>query len=132
MSDAAARFGYPVVDLPPEVVSSSEATVRFLVGQLVQSGRLRREDADRVVCAVLHREASGLTGIGRGVALPHSKSEFVSEVVGIVGRSAVPVSWPGAMDAEPVRVICLLVTPTAEPGECLRALQDAVRQVEGE
>jgi mannitol/fructose-specific phosphotransferase system IIA component (Ntr-type) len=132
MSDSASSFSYPVVDLPPSVVSSPEAVVRFLVGQLVQSGRLRPENADRVVCQVLHRESVGSTAIGGGFALPHSKSDFVSEVLGVVGRSAVPVQWPGATDDKPVHVICLLVTPAFEPAAALRALENVSRQMRGQ
>jgi nitrogen PTS system EIIA component len=129
VSDAAGRFGYPVVDLPPSVASSREATVRFLVERLVDSGRLQPENADRVVCQVLHRESLGSTGIGRGFALPHSKSDLVREVLGIVGRSVEPVTWPGAVDEEPVRVVCLLVTPALEPHASMRALEAVVRQI---
>jgi nitrogen PTS system EIIA component len=103
--------------------------VKFLVGKLVQAERLRPEDADRVVCQVLHRKSLGSTGLGRGFALPHSKSDVVGEVLGIVGRSAVPVTWPGAVDSQPVHVVCLLVTPTSEPSASLRALEAVVRRV---
>jgi mannitol/fructose-specific phosphotransferase system IIA component (Ntr-type) len=132
VSDVAGRFGYPVVDLPSAAASSPKAAVTFLVGQLAQSGRLQQEDADRVVCQVLNRESLGSTAIGRGVALPHSKSDAVDQVLGVVGRSAVPVPWPGAWDDEPVRVVCLLVTPAAEPGASMQALTAAARQVAGE
>jgi nitrogen PTS system EIIA component len=101
--------------------------VRFLVGQLVHSGRLQAKDADRVVCQVLHRELLGSTGVGRGFALPHSKSDVVGELLGVAGRSAVPVHWPGAIDAAPVRVVYLLVTPAAEPHASLRALEVVAR-----
>lgn len=132
MSDGAGRFGHPVVDLPPSVVPSPEAIVKFLVSQLVQSRRLRPEHADRVVCQVLHRESLGSTNIGRGFAIPHSKSDVVGEVLGIVGHSAVPVTWTGGMDAEAVRVVCLLVAPTFEPGTFLRALETLSRQMRSE
>ena len=106
--------------------------MQFLVGRLVQSGRLPPGNADRVVCQVLRRESLGSTGVGRGFALPHSESDVVGEVLGVVGRSAVPVTWPGAVDAEPVRTVCLLVTPAFDPGASMRALEAVVRQIRGE
>ncbi len=132
MSGAEDRFGYPVVVLPPSAASSPQAVVKFLVGELVRSGRLKPESAERVTCQVLHRESLGSTGVGRGVAMPHSKSDVVGDVLGIVGRSAAPVTWPGAVDQEPVRVVCLLVTPAAAPGAALRALEAAARQLRNE
>jgi mannitol/fructose-specific phosphotransferase system IIA component (Ntr-type) len=129
--DGADHFGYPVIDLPQSACSSPEAAVKFLVGQLVESGRLRPENANRVACQVLYRESLGSTAIGRGFALPHAKSDVVGEVLGIVGRSTAPVKWPGGLDAETVRVVCLLVTPTSEPGTSLRALEVVSRRMRG-
>ena len=131
MSGTPESFGYPVVDLPPSATSSPEATVRFLVSQLVQSGRLKAEHVDRVCCQVLHRESLGSTAVGGGVALPHSKSDVVGEVLGIVGRAAEPLGWPGAADAKPVWAVCLLVTPTSEPGASLCALEALARRARG-
>jgi mannitol/fructose-specific phosphotransferase system IIA component (Ntr-type) len=122
-------FAYPLVELPPSAVASPEAAVKFLVNELVRLGRLRPENAARVTSQVVHRESLGSTGVGRGVALPHSKSNEVGEVLGVVGRSAVPVPWPGAMDEEPVRVVCLLITPASEPDASFRALEAAARQL---
>jgi mannitol/fructose-specific phosphotransferase system IIA component (Ntr-type) len=129
--DAASDFGYPVVDLPPNVVSSPDAVVKFLVGQFVEAGHLHSNVADRVICQVLHRESLGSTAVGHGFALPHSKSDVVEEVLGVVGRSSVPVTWPGPVDADPVLVICLLVTPASKPGESFRALEVVARQMNG-
>jgi hypothetical protein len=41
------------------------------------------------------------------VALPHSKSDVISDVLGLVGHSAEGIPWPGALDGEPVRFICI-------------------------
>ena len=131
MFDAADRFGFPIVDLPLSAVLSPDATVKFLVGQLVLSGRLRPENAERVICQVLHRESLGSTGVGGGFALPHSKSDVVGEVLGIIGKSAVPVAWPGTVDEQPVQMVCLLVTPVMEPRASMRALEAVARQIRG-
>jgi nitrogen PTS system EIIA component len=131
VADAADAFGFPVVDIPPSAASSPDDAVRFLIGHLVHSGRLLAEHAERVVRQVLHRESLGSTGIGRGLALPHCKSDVVSEVLGVVGRAVTSVTWPGAADVEPVRLVCLLVTPASDPQGSMRALEAMVRQVRG-
>ena len=124
-------FGFPVVDLPASATSCPEAAIKFLVGQLVESGRLPAQEADRVTGQILHRELQGSTAVGQGIALPHSKSDVVGEVLGIVGKSAAPVTWPDALDKEPVRVICLLVTPALDPAGSLRALETVARKIRG-
>src|SRR4051812_4001898 len=98
MAGAPDGLNFPVVDLPASATSSPGAAVRFLVGELVRAGRVRPEHAERVACQVLYRESLGSTAIGCGVAIPHSKSDVVEEVLGIIGRSAAPVAWPVSLD----------------------------------
>ncbi len=131
MSDPADHLGISVVDLPPSAESSPEAAVRYLVSHLVQSGLLRPEQADGVVSQVLRRESLGSTNIGRGIAVPHSTSD-VGQVLGVVGRAAKPVPWPGLAGSAPVRLVCLLVTPASDPGTSLRALVALSRRLRGD
>jgi mannitol/fructose-specific phosphotransferase system IIA component (Ntr-type) len=123
------QFNFPVVDLPPSASSSPGAVIHFLIGKLVESGEIRPEHASRVACQILHREALGSTGIGHGVAIPHYKSDAVDRVVGLVGRSLSGVHWPGGFDAQPVHVVCLLVTPVSDPARSLGALKTLVAQL---
>ena len=131
MTNSPELFGYPAVDLPPSATESPEAAIKYLVDQLAQSGRLRPADAGRVCGELLHRESLGSTAIGGGLALPHSKSDAVSDVSGVVGRAAEPIRWPRGPGEEAVRLVCLLVTPTSDPGTFLRAMEDLSRRVRG-
>ncbi len=129
MSGDLERLGFPVVEIPATSGSTAEDVVRFLVGHLVQSGRLAAEHAERVAGQVLHRESLGSTSLGRGIALPHAKSDVVAEVLGAAGRLAQPLTWPGALDDVPVRLVILLVTPASDPGTCARALGEVLRRL---
>jgi nitrogen PTS system EIIA component len=124
-----ADFTFPTVDLPPAVARSPDAIVRFLVEQLVQAGKVPPALAERALQQVMRRESQGSTGIGRCVALPHSKTDAINEVVGIYGRSDNPIDWPGAVDGLPVHVVCLLLTPSSEPTISFRALEAVTRQL---
>jgi len=42
-------------------------------------------DRDKVLDAVLLREEIMSTGIGHGIAIPHGKSEYVTELGGVLG-----------------------------------------------
>jgi len=116
-------LGYPVIDLPKSVVSTTESVIRFMIGQLAEQGRISREHATRAICQVVTRESQGATAVGRGVAMPHSKSE-VEGVIGLVGRSTLPLPWH-APDGVSVREVWLLLTPAGQPRQCLQAFQDA-------
>lgn len=108
---------FPAVALPP-AADRPEAAVEFLVGELVRAGRLPDGAAAEVVRRVWQRERLGSTAIGQGVAIPHAQTDLVCGSVGVIGRCPKPLDWPGALDSEPVRVVCLVLAP---PGPGLAA-----------
>jgi mannitol/fructose-specific phosphotransferase system IIA component (Ntr-type) len=61
--------------------------------------------------------------------MPHSKSE-VKGVIGLFGRSQIPLPWQG-LDGVPVREVCLLLTPVDQPREAMQALQETVAILKG-
>jgi mannitol/fructose-specific phosphotransferase system IIA component (Ntr-type) len=129
MFDEDDPLSFRVVDLPPSAATSSENAIKFLVGNLAEAGQSPVERVDRIACQILHRESLGSTAIGRGTALPHSKCDDVEKVQGIVGRSAIPINWPGSLDAAPVLYIYLVVTPASDPAASLRALEAVSRKI---
>jgi PTS system nitrogen regulatory IIA component len=131
MAQSWENLGFPTVDLLLSALASPEAAVRFLVRSLAQAGRITPYHAERAICQVLHRERLGSTDLGDGIALPHSKSDVVDHVVGIIGKSLEGVTWYGDAGDVPVRVVCLLLTPVSKPGESLRALERLSRQLRG-
>jgi mannitol/fructose-specific phosphotransferase system IIA component (Ntr-type) len=124
---ATTEFGYPAVDVPPSA-ATPEAVVRFLVGELAMTCGVAAEQIDDVVRRVMQRETLGTTGIGGGVALPHTRSDAILDRGILVGRLAAPMDWH-AIDGEPVRFVCLLLAPPAQPGEYLRAMETLVRNI---
>ena len=57
-----------------------EAVIRELVGNLVEAGQINKNDAGGIVDAILKREELGSTGIGRGIAVPHTKHPSVDKI----------------------------------------------------
>jgi mannitol/fructose-specific phosphotransferase system IIA component (Ntr-type) len=117
------RLGYPVIDLPESVAVSTESVIRYMIGHLVEQGRISREHAARAACQVVTRENQGSSALGRGAAMPHSKSE-VAGVVGLIGRSQRPLPWQ-ASDGVAVHEVRLLLTPVDKPREAMQALKNA-------
>ena len=125
-------LGFPVIDLPPTALASPDAAVRFLVEELARIGHLRQQDVHLVTCQILHREKASSTALGRGVALPHSKSDVVNGVLGVVGTAPNGVAWPNRINSIPIRVVCLLITPAAKPSESFRALVTVSKRLHGD
>lgn len=71
-------------------------------------GRPEVVDLAAVRTAVLRREKSMSTGVGKGLALPHAKTNAVSRTVAAMAVTAAPVPFE-AIDDLPVRLVFLLV-----------------------
>ena len=63
------------------------------------------------------------------MAMPHPKSE-VASVIGLIGRSRMPLPWQ-TPDGVPVREVCLLLTPVGQPREAMQALRETVAVLSG-
>ena len=79
-----------------------------------------------MTAAVLRREQLGSTGIGHGVAIPHSRHRDVPNLVGTVAISRGGLAFD-SIDGEPVHVLVLLISPQDRPGDHLRALECVVQ-----
>jgi PTS system fructose-specific IIA component/PTS system nitrogen regulatory IIA component len=102
--------------------TGKEAAIRELVGTLRREKRIAEEDAPDIVEALLRREELGSTGIGRGIAVPHTKNERVRTMVGAFGRSSTGIEFH-AIDGQPVHCIFLLLSPKDAPREHMDALR---------
>ena len=98
-----------------------------MVDGLHAAGQFLDTDLDDIVRAVLRREQLGTTGIGRGIAIPHSRHAAVGQLIGTLGAvQGRGVPFDG-IDGEPVHVLVLLISPQDRPGDHLRALENVVQ-----
>ncbi|PQO35752.1 PTS fructose transporter subunit IIA [Blastopirellula marina] len=115
--------------IKPELESKDkEAVIRELAASLVASGDIMEDSAESIIKAILKREELGSTGIGRGIAVPHTKHPSVEKLVGTVGVSSEGVDF-NSLDGESVHLFFLLVSPPDRPGDHLRALENISRQL---
>lgn len=110
---------------------SKEGVIREMVQALVDAGKIASGDQESIVKAIMKREDLGSTGIGRGVAVPHTKHPSVSRLVGTVAVSPVGIDFE-SLDGDPVQLFFLLVSPPDRPGDHLRALENISRQLRDE
>ena len=108
--------------------SSKEGVIREMAQALVDAGRIAAGDLESIVKAIMKREDLGSTGIGRGVAVPHTKHPSVSRLVGTVAVSPGGIDFE-SLDGDPVQLFFLLVSPPDRPGDHLRALENISRQL---
>lgn len=65
-------------------------------------------DKEKVRSAILEREKIMSTGVGSGFAIPHGKTDAVSDIVGAFAVTAQPIDYK-SLDEQPVRIVFLLV-----------------------
>jgi PTS system fructose-specific IIA component/PTS system nitrogen regulatory IIA component len=109
-------------------VDTKEAVIRAMVQSLVDAGKVSTEDYESIIKAILKREELGSTGIGRGVAVPHTKHPSAKKLIGAVAVSAEGVDFD-SLDGEKVYLFFLLISPPDRPGDHLRALENVSRQL---
>lgn len=78
-------------------------------------------DKKSIVKALVERESLGSTGIGQGIAIPHAKTERLTELIAVLGISRKGVNFD-ALDGEAVYIFFLLVAPKDSAGPHLKAL----------
>jgi nitrogen PTS system EIIA component len=110
------------------VAEGKDDAIRELVAGLVASQDIAEGDQESIIKAIMKREELGSTGIGRGVAVPHTKHPSVDRLIGTVGVSAEGVDF-NSLDGEKVQLFFLLISPPDRPGDHLRALENISRQL---
>ena len=97
-----------------EDFASRDEALSFVSNQAVKAGIAN--DADAVMNAFLAREAEGTTGMMEGFAIPHAKSDAISEAAVIVVKDESGVTGWDTMDGAPVNVAIALLIPGAQAG----------------
>jgi len=91
-----------------------------IVEALVASGRVPEKHKDALLMALLKRESLGATSIGNHVAIPHVKTDLVTEFVGAIALSKKGIDF--APGEPPVHVIILFLSPQRAVSGHLRLL----------
>lgn len=92
-----------------------------LVDFLTELGDIPKDCYESILNALEAREAQVSTGIGSGVAIPHTFSDTMEEVVAVFGRSRNGIDFE-ALDNAPVHFIILFIVPRKDYHLHLRTL----------
>ena len=108
--------------------TDKEGVIREMVQSLLDADGIPKDDFDGIVKSIIKREELGSTGIGRGIAVPHTKHPSVERLVGTIAVSHSGIDFD-SLDCEKVHLFFLLISPPDRPGEHLRALEHITRQL---
>ncbi|AQT41615.1 PTS IIA-like nitrogen-regulatory protein PtsN [Bartonella apihabitans] len=113
---------------PEAVIPALKANSKKQVLQIMaeKAASLTGLDERTVLDTVLQREKLGSTGVGNGIAIPHSKLANIDHIVGVFARLETPVDFE-ALDDEPVDLVFLLLVPESAGADHLKALSRIAR-----
>jgi len=115
----------PFLDLLPaervrtDLVANDKAALIARLADLLAG----EDDATVVQAALDAREQLGSTGLGHGVAIPHGRSEAVTEARAAFVRLARPIDF-GADDGQPVDLVAALIVPEHFTDQHLKLLAE--------
>jgi PTS system nitrogen regulatory IIA component len=75
----------------------------------------------RIFESLNERERLGSTGIGQGIAIPHSRMADIKGIVGVFARLESPIDYD-AVDKQPVDLVFMLLAPEGAGADHLKAL----------
>jgi PTS system fructose-specific IIC component/PTS system nitrogen regulatory IIA component len=85
-----------------------------------------RED---ILNAIRIRELKMSTGIKKGIAVPHGKTNAVKKLRGVLGISQKGVQYD-SLDGEPVYLLFMIISPMEDSGNHLRLLKHLAELME--
>ncbi|HTZ11175.1 MAG TPA: PTS sugar transporter subunit IIA [Candidatus Margulisiibacteriota bacterium] len=101
--------------------TKKEDVIKELVDVLMNTGDIEKRHRNKLIEALMAREALGSTAIGQGIAIPHAKSDCVDKLIAAFGLSKKGVDFD-SLDGEPAYIFFLLVAPQDSAGPHLKAL----------
>ena len=86
---------------------------------LRQNNTIKNDQA--LYANLVEREKLGSTGIGENVAIPHGKSDELTQIIIAFARSLSGIDFE-SLDQKPVHFVCMVIAPAHSTGLHLKAL----------
>lgn len=107
---------------------NKNAVIRELYDNLKKTDLIK--DEEKGISDIFAREEMGSTGIGKGVALPHAKTEAVDELIITFGISRNGITYD-SLDNEKVNIFFMFLCPKDKTQEYLKVLARISRLIKG-
>lgn len=108
---------------------NKEEVLKELSHIIAKSDKIEQKDV--IYKALLEREALGSTGIGKGVAIPHAKTEGAKDLTIAFGISKEGVDFK-SLDREKVKIFFVFASPMRESKKYLKVLARISRLIREE
>jgi nitrogen PTS system EIIA component len=93
--------------------------IKEMTERLKQNDSIKNDQA--LYATLMEREKLGSTGIGENVAIPHGKSDELTQIITVFARSLSGIDFE-SLDQKPVHFVCMVIAPAHSTGQHLKAL----------
>ena len=104
----------------PDLLGDSKVKVIKEMTQCLKKNNFIKND-QALFETLMEREKLGSTGIGENVAIPHGKSDEVTQIITVLARSKKGVEFE-SLDQKPVHFVCMVIAPAHSTGQHLKVL----------
>ncbi len=108
---------------------SKQEIIENLLDILVKTGKVK--DRAQALEALLEREAKMSTGLQQGIAIPHGKTDAVTELLACVGIVKNGMDFK-ALDGIPSKIFIMTLSPLTRSGPHVQFLADISRVLTSE
>jgi len=111
---------------PPELIKigleaeDKDEVFEEMVDQFCQAAKVNSRD--EILEALHERESKMSTGIHKGIAVPHGKTNAIENIRGVLGISRKGIDYD-ALDGQPVYILFMLLAPQKDSEVHLRLLK---------
>ena len=101
---------YELLDLKNTLTEFKSENKDDVINELVDllKGDERVINLEDIRKCVFEREEKMSTGVGKGFAIPHGKTNSVTDIVAAFGKSETPIEY-NSLDGEPVHLVFLMI-----------------------
>jgi len=101
---------YDLLDVKNILTEFKSEDKNDVINELVDllKGDERVTDLEEIRKCVFEREEKMSTGVGKGFAIPHGKTNSVTDILAAFGKSKTPIDY-NSLDGEPVHLVFLLI-----------------------
>jgi PTS system fructose-specific IIA component/PTS system nitrogen regulatory IIA component len=101
--------------------NTRDEALKETLTKVQENGGLQEGSFNDIFDKLVEREELGSTGVGNGIAVPHTKHSDFNKPILCIARSSKGVSF-GALDGEPVYLFFMLLSPDKNATDHLKAL----------
>ncbi len=101
--------------------STKRDVVAELAQAMVATAQLGKANLEKFVKGIMDREALGTTAIGKGIAIPHVRTNLSSGLIGVLGFSPQGIDF-NSLDKQSTHAVFMLASPMDDKDRQIRIL----------